>query len=72
MKKSLFFRFIPERLLRARLFRRDPTAKPSPLPLEHPGERRGRMRYVSMQIGSQILPFIIDTGGPDRRRDPYE
>ena len=72
MKNFLLFRFVPERLLRSRFFRHPASPRASPLPPEQRPERRERIRYVPIQIGAQIVPFIFDSGPADRRRDIYD
>ena len=67
MKNFLLFRFVPERLFRARFFQRPAPPPASPSPPE-PKTERGRIRYVPIQIGAQIMPYIIDTGEPTKRR----
>ena len=67
MKNFLLFRFVPERLLRRRFFQRaEPSLASSPTP--EPKPERGRIRYIPIQIGAQIMPYIIDTGEPTNRR----
>ena len=72
MKNSFLFRFLPERFLKARLLRGADPVRANPRPHGNTQDPRERLRFIPMQMGSQILPFIIDTGSPNRRRDPYE
>ncbi|MDB6127089.1 MAG: hypothetical protein JWM35_985 [Verrucomicrobia bacterium] len=67
MKNFLLFRFVPERLLRTRFFARAAVPLATPLPPE-PKPERGRIRYVPIQIGAQIMPYIVDTGEPTNRK----
>jgi hypothetical protein len=71
MRILFHLRNIPAPLILRRLFKSNPKVPTQELSGGVPRQRRDRY-VISLHSGGQVLPFIVNTGANDRRRDPYE